>query len=246
VLFDRRRTGSVRFNVAALVRAGRAVRDRFSSDTWRVISTLEREFGEPHTLDAGLDRLDRVLLLLAAFGGLSADSMSRGQRWRFLEIGRRVERALSSIALLRAYCPAGADTIGVPWEALLAIADASVTYRRRYRSTADPGAVLDLLIDDESNPRSLLYQLLQLAALLDGLAVTSSATEAPIEEQLVAEALAEVRRSAAPDAAQSRRIDPALEAMLVRIHELLAKLSEQLGRSYFSRGAQPQQLVRVS
>lgn len=245
VLFDRRRAGSVRFNVAALVRAGRAVRDRFSSDTWRVISTLEREFAEPHTLDAGLDRLDRILLLLAAFGGLSADSMSRGQRWRFLEIGRRVERALTSIALLRAFCPSGADTHAVPWEALLTIADASVTYRRRYRSTADAGAVLDLLIDDETNPRSLLYQLLQLGALLDGLAGTCGAVEAPIEEQLVAEALADVRSSTAPDAAQARRIDPALEAMLGRVHELLSKLSDQLGRSYFSRGAQPQQLVRV-
>ena len=92
VLFDRGRTGSLRFNLEALVRAARAVRDRLSTDTWRVISALDRELAGRATLDAALERLERLLLLLAAFGGLSADSMSRGQRWRFLEIGRRLER----------------------------------------------------------------------------------------------------------------------------------------------------------
>ena len=62
-----------------------------------MISALDREFSEPLNLDDALEHLDRVLLLLAAFGGLSADSMSRGQRWRFLEIGRRLELSLIHI-----------------------------------------------------------------------------------------------------------------------------------------------------
>jgi uncharacterized circularly permuted ATP-grasp superfamily protein/uncharacterized alpha-E superfamily protein len=245
VLFDLRRAGSLRFNVAALLRAGRAVRDRFSSDTWRVISDLEREFAEPHSLDGALDLLDRVLLLLAAFGGLSADSMSRGQRWRFLEIGRRLERALSGVALLRVFCPPGADARAVPWETLLGIADASITYRRRYRATADPGAVLDLLIDDETNPRSVLYQLLQIALLLEGLTGSGAAAEPPNEATLVREALAAVRDSAAPDAPQARRIDSLLDTMLASVQERLGALSNHLARDYFSRGAQAQQLVRI-
>jgi uncharacterized circularly permuted ATP-grasp superfamily protein/uncharacterized alpha-E superfamily protein len=245
VLFALRRTGSVRFNLAALVRAGRAVRDRFSTDTWRVISSLDREFVEPRNLDEALDRLDRILLLLAAFGGLSADSMSRGQRWRFLEIGRRIERALMGVTLLRAFCPPATDVRAVPWETLLTIADASTTYRRRYRSTADPGAVLDLLVDDETNPRSVRYQLLQLAALVDGLAGPSGAGPRPAEESLVREALAELRGSAASEAPQARRVDRALDEMLAHLQELLVALSDQLARSYFNRGAQAQQLVRV-
>ena len=243
VLFDIRRTGSVRFDLAALVRAGRAGRDRFSTEAWRVISTLDREFAEPPALDHALDRLDRVLLLLAAFGGLSADSMSRGQRWRFLEIGRRLERALTGVTLLRTLCPRDADAGAVPWEALLTIADASITYKRRYRATADPGAVLDLLIDDETNPRSLLYQLLQLDALIEGLAGPSAATPPAAEEALVRDALGAVRR-VGPEALQPRRID-GVEQMLLRVHDILVALSDQLGRSYFSRGAQAQQLVRV-
>jgi uncharacterized circularly permuted ATP-grasp superfamily protein/uncharacterized alpha-E superfamily protein len=245
VLFGLRRTGSVRFNLAALVRAGRAVRDRFSTDTWRVISSLDREFVEPRNLDEALDRLDRILLLLAAFGGLSADSMSRGQRWRFLEIGRRIERGLTGVSLLRAFCPPDTDARAVPWETLLTIADASITYRRRYRSTADPGAVLDLLVDDETNPRSVRYQLLQLAALVDGLAAPRGTGPPPVEESMLREALAELHGGAAPETPQARRVDRALDEMLTRLQEQLVALSDQLARSYFNRGAQAQQLVRL-
>jgi uncharacterized alpha-E superfamily protein len=246
VIFDERRTGSLRFNLAALVRAGRAVLDRFSTDTWSVISRLDRELTETDDLDAALDRLDRVILLLAAFGGLSADSMSRGQRWRFLEIGRRVERALTAIALLRTFCRPDAEARDVPWEAILAIADASITYRRRYRSAADPGAVLDLLIDDETNPRSLLYQLLQLAALVDGLAGAGGAAARPLEATLVDDALAALRGSAAPEVRLPRRIDTDLAEMLARTYDLLGALSDQLSRTYFARGAQAQQLVQFT
>ena len=245
VIFDLHRTGSLRFNLAALVRAGRAVRDRFSTDTWRVISRLDRELTETDDLGAALDRLDHTILLLAAFGGLSADSMSRGQRWRFLEIGRRIERALTGVALLRTFCPPDTDARAVPWEAMLTIADASITYRRRYRSAADPGAVLDLLIDDETNPRSVLYQVLQLAALVDGLA-GPGVTARPLESVLLADALETLRGSAAPELLQPRRIDTDLAQMLVHVQDLLGALTDQLARTYFTRGAQAQQLVRFT
>jgi uncharacterized circularly permuted ATP-grasp superfamily protein/uncharacterized alpha-E superfamily protein len=244
VALDGRRVGALRFNIAALVRAGRAVRDRFSSDTWRVITALDREL-EPGRFDELLEQVERVLLLLAAFGGLSADSMSRGQRWRFLEIGRRLERACSGITLLRALCPLGIHATAVPWEALLAAADASTTYRQRYRSTGDPAATLDLLIDDESNPRSLVYQVLQLAALVDGLTGTADAPPAHREGALLREMLAAFREGSGPESPPVRGLDRALDDMLVRVLERLSALSEELERAYFRRGAAAQQLVRV-
>lgn len=241
LLFDPARAGSVRFALDALARAARAVRDRFSTDTWRVLGAVQREFGEPLNLDDALERLDRLLLLLAAFGGLSADSMNRGQRWRFLEIGRRLERALNGIAVLRGLCPPGVDASAVPWEAVLAVADASITYRRRYRASADPASVLDLLLDDETNPRAVVFQLIQLDALLDGLG-GASAAERTAERALLRHALAELRRGVTPG---GRALDRALDESLARLQELLAGISDALAAAYFSRGARPQQLVRV-
>jgi uncharacterized alpha-E superfamily protein len=250
VLLDPQRVGSLRFNLDALVRAARTVRDRFSSDSWRVIAALDREPPAGDDLQDAYEHLDRVLLLLAAFAGLSADSINRGQRWRFLELGRRTERALGAIALVGAFCPPHGDPTGVPWEAVLAIADASITYRRRYRSTADPGAILDLLIDDETNPRSLLYQLLQLELLLDGLAAASAPSQRTPEQMLVREAVDEVRSTGAQldgtAAEKVRRLDAELGIGLQHVSSRLAALSEELARSYFTRGAGPRQLVRIA
>ena len=241
LLFDAGRAGSVRFALRALSRAARAARDRFSTDTWRVLGALQREFSEPFSLDDAIEHLDRLLLLLAAFGGLSADSMSRGQRWRFLEIGRRLERAVGGINAVRALCPPGVEASAVPWETLLSVADASITYRRRYRAMADPAAVLDLLLDDESNPRSVIYQLVQLDTLLDGLG-GATAAERTAERAVLRDALTELRRAAAPG---SRTLDRGLAESLGRLQELLAAISDALAAAYFSRGARPQQLVRL-
>lgn len=241
LLYDRARAGGARFNLEALARAARAVRDRLSSDTWRVLTQMQRALADGATMDAAPERIEQVLLLLAAFGGLSADSMSRGQRWRFLEIGRRIERGLGVVNLLRGLCPPGADAMAVPWEALLAVADASITYRRRYRVTADVGAVLDLLIDDESNPRSLAYQLLQLDALLDGL--TAAPGSAPSGARDTVRSAREELRRPVPAA---RRFDRGLDETLQRVGALLSAAADALAATHFSRGDRPQQLVRLA
>ncbi|MBX3023982.1 circularly permuted type 2 ATP-grasp protein [bacterium] len=241
LLFDRARVGGARFNLEALARAARAVRDRLSTDTWRVLTAMQRALADGASLEAAPERIEQLLLLLAAFGGLSADSMSRGQRWRFLEIGRRLERGLGVVNLLRGLCPPGTDIAAVPWEALLAVADASITYRRRYRATADAGAVLDLLIDDESNPRSLAYQLLQLDALLDGL--TAGAGTPGAAREAVRAARGELRH---PGPTTGRALDHGLDDTLQRIGAALGVAADALAAAYFSRGDRPQQLVRVA
>lgn len=242
ILFDRARTGSLRFNLDALARAARTVRDRLSTDTWRVLAAMQRIAAEPTPLDQAPEQIDRLLLLLAAFAGLSADSMSRGQRWRFLEIGRRLERGVALVNLLRGICPPGVETSALPWEALLVVADASITYRRRYRATADAGAVLDLLLVDDGNPRSLAFQLVQLDALLDGLTAAPGAR--PHARDLVRAARDELRAAFPADG--NRALDRALDESLQRIAELLLATADALAAAYFVREARPQQLVRVA
>ncbi|MFN8643608.1 MAG: alpha-E domain-containing protein [Candidatus Binatia bacterium] len=131
----------------------------------------------------------------------------------------------------------------MPWEALLAVADASITYRRRYRATADAGAVLDLLVDDESNPRSLAYQLVQLEALLAGLA-TAAGTSASAARDC-ARATREELRAALPTSG-GRALDRALDESLQRVAEILTAGADAIAAAYFSRGARPQQLVRLA
>ncbi len=241
VLLDARRTGSVRYNLSALVRTARAVRDRLSADTWRVINNLDRELMGDIDLRQALSDLDRMLTLLAAFAGLSADSMSRGDGWHFLEIGRRLERALGMLMTTQAICPPGSNPLAVPWDDLLLIADASTAHRRRDRSGTEAGVVLDLVLDDETNPRSVVHQLLRLDALLAGLSVPGqrSPTQALIADTLDALRLT----SGGASGAAPRQPGAALNRVLEQTAEALAALSDLMTRTYFSRPDRPQQLV---
>src|SRR5207237_6596077 len=91
-------------DLEALYRTAGSVRDRISADMWRAVSRLlltSAQPPEPPTLSDMLDRLDQAVLTLAGFGGLAAESMTRGHGWRFLDMGRRLERALQLLKLLR-------------------------------------------------------------------------------------------------------------------------------------------------
>jgi uncharacterized circularly permuted ATP-grasp superfamily protein/uncharacterized alpha-E superfamily protein len=251
VLLDRRRPGSVRYNIDALVRTGRAVRDRLSSDTSRVISSLNRELVRPCELATARDVLQRLIIQLAAFAGLCAESMSRGPAWRFIEIGRYLERAVHTAILLRTLFVPGATSPGSALEALLAIAHSLKTYRRRYRSHIDAPAVLDLLLLDESNPRALGHLLGQLEELVATLGGDEAPRRGPAQ-RLVLDALTRLRLfdlstltqpegGGAPSADGVR----ALDRLLGDIVTLLTALSDELTRRYFSSAEAPHQLVRI-
>ncbi|HUI24754.1 MAG TPA: alpha-E domain-containing protein, partial [Candidatus Kryptonia bacterium] len=246
VLLDERRVGSLRFNLESVVRTGRSVRDRLSSDALRVINVLHRELSRPVELNGAIEVLERVILNLAAFAGLCGESMSRGQGWRFLEIGRCLERAVQAITLLRSLIPVTSSD-GPLWEAMLAIAHSIKTYRRRYRSQIQPHAVLDLLLLDESNPRSVGYQLAQLYASVRALAPEASRRSAA--ERLALDALDRVRLidldtiNLAPG---NETATGDLPELLVAVAEVLARLSDELTRRYFTQAELPQQLIRLA
>jgi uncharacterized alpha-E superfamily protein len=149
--------------------AGRA-RDRVSTDMWRVLSgsglsKLPSDASARRAFSAEtLESINRTILTLAAFGGLAMDSMTRGEGWRFLDMGRRLERGMNLLTLLRHSLVHPVANEGPLLEAVLEIADSSMTYRRRYLGSLQAAAVFDLLLCDETNPRSLVFQL---AALFD-------------------------------------------------------------------------------
>jgi uncharacterized alpha-E superfamily protein len=166
------RTGSLRNLATRVVRLAMLVRDRTSNDLWRALSQLEDSVAhEMASWSAGeaIGLLNRVLLLSASFKGIVRENMTRAQGWRFLDMGQRMERALNLCTFLRetlATTEAGHPSL---LESVLEVADSTLTYRSRYNLLPNLMAVYDLILLDDTNPRSLLFQLEQLEKHLERL-----------------------------------------------------------------------------
>ena len=170
VLLDEQRPGSLAHAGRHLVDCAHTVRDQLSVDTWMVISGLSRElldlgtqqFERQNALQA---KLRRVMQSLLALSGLVAEGMVRDPGWRFMDAGRRVERGIQLARFLQATLDVrrGLATDSLLLESVLTATESIITYRRRYRSQAQLETVLDLLLLDAGNPRSLVFQLDALA-----------------------------------------------------------------------------------
>ncbi len=133
------------------------LRDRMSADHWR---TLNRLIGDPvfqrqPSMPLTLVWLDRAVTALMTLSGFVLDGMTRGIGWRFLSLGRRVERLATMCSALEVATDEGRSH-GLDW--LLDLADSSVTYRSRYLAAPEWLPVLDMLVSDVANPRSLAFQ----------------------------------------------------------------------------------------
>jgi uncharacterized circularly permuted ATP-grasp superfamily protein/uncharacterized alpha-E superfamily protein len=184
LVYQAHRLGTISEIVGRLQRIAFAVRDRFSADSWRILQQLQSDArqrpGRVPLADA-LNLLNTLVLNLAAFSGMEMENMTRGHGWRFLDLGRRLERAVNVVTL----CQAGikAHTEGeVILEPMLEIGDSIITYRRRYFAPPQLSAVLDLLLADETNPRSLAFQLQELLGHAARLPRTGNPDQ-PLDEQ---------------------------------------------------------------
>jgi len=265
LLIDGQRSGTLAYNLRALLFATREVRDRISPDLWRVFNDMEETMqrielrltqprnavialaygGNMYT--QALEELNHLLLSFAAFSGLALESMTHGQGWSFLVIGRRLERAYMLATLLRAMLVKAMPETEqfLLLEALLNICDSQMTYRSRYRTYVRVEPALDLLLQDETNPRALCYQLERLQYFLGQLPRDSVFAYKSEEERLALNALTTVRLA---DPRQLGEVDseqnrPALDTLLAKLQELLPRLSDALTNSYFSHAEQPQQLA---
>lgn len=244
-LLDARRVGSLTFNVNSLIGAGRSVRDRLSDDTLRVLNTLADELGAPTQLSFALESIERLILVVSAFAGLSAENMTRGQGWRFLDMGRRIERAIDVINLLASIGVGKRQPSRPLWEMVLATTDCSITYRRRYQDQLESVAILDLLLHDESNPRSVGYQLVRLQEHVTRLPTKPEAARRSPEERYVLDAVTTLRLA---DMDSLSQLSPgeeqgALLDLLGRLETRLQLLSDSIRNSYFEHIEAPRQLV---
>ncbi|GAB6909130.1 conserved hypothetical protein [Desulfosarcina cetonica] len=190
-LYEKERPESVVTLLKQVQNAARNVRDRLSLDSWRVINRLDvftdTAAGDP------LDLLDDTLFTLSAFSGLAMESMTRGLGWRFMDMGRRIERAINQTSLIRLGLPRVCADSRSALETLLEICDSIMTYRARYRTAFQLAPVMDLLVMDESNPKSLAFQCSQIAAHVEELPRLDSRRYTTGEERLALEMLTAVR-----------------------------------------------------
>jgi len=243
-IFEEQRGDSL---TETLNRAGRSaaqVRDRLPSDLLRVVSqfgSLTRRadgsaWGYVSVVDA-LAVLNACIGMLAALRGIEVENMTRGPGWHFLSIGRRLERSLHLVKLFRTVIVPLNPQIWPALEMVLEVADSSVTYRSRYFTILQPAPVLDLLMNEEVNPRSLAFQAKDLSEHCRSLSSMPSGAGWPINKQKrVEEAasdlfLADVHMLCETGAAGSRE---KLDELLAGLDEALPALSNAITHTYFS------------
>lgn len=240
-ILDPSRPGSLRNIVDNLFRLAIQVRDRTSNDMWRVISGLnDRLTLAPgsHVMLAGdaVGILNETLLSLAAFHGLARENMTRAQAWRFIDMGLRIERAIYLGTLLEAtlYLPES-DNPSV-LEAVLEVADSSITYRSRYSLLPQAAAVFDLVLLDDKNPRSVLFQIRQLRKHFGHLPPEREAAEAQSGRSLLHNCAARLDQADTRELSGFKGELP--ESRVARlIRQTLAdlpRLSDAIAASYFA------------
>jgi uncharacterized alpha-E superfamily protein len=240
-LFKQQAPGGLGKTLLELRRIAALVRDRLSMDTWRILNQLHQDFRLRHgriQFEDALAHLNRMITDLAAFSGMEMENMTRGHGWRFLDVGRRLERAINLTSLLRSAL-VGGPTQEAILEPLLEIADSTMTYRRRYFAQPQLLPVVDLLVSDDSNTRSIAFQLAALDAHASALPKDPKAPSPTQEQRLVAHAIGTLH-AADIDAlcrATARGQFPGVRGLLGAVEHDLRALSDAITYFYFSHAA---------
>jgi uncharacterized circularly permuted ATP-grasp superfamily protein/uncharacterized alpha-E superfamily protein len=252
-IFDENRAGSLRASLTATHRMASVVRDRISMDSWRVLNRMDQDF-LLGTLPRGmlqlgdvLAMLNQLILNLSAFSGLGTESMTRTQAWRFLDMGRRIERSLGTSGLLGSTLVRDTPNLPPLLEALLEVADSSMTYRSRYLSTLQLAPVLDLLLTDETNPRAVAFQLVSLSEHVDNLPQAVEGPARTTEQRLVLSALTSLRLAEIADLQEvdETGVRHRLDRMVTKLITQLRGLSEAITHTYLVHAGPSRQLAEI-
>ena len=157
---------SVGYYLRALRMTGSVVRERLSQEHWRVMVRAEEELFtrcSAHAAQGDYSSLMALQVLkntsdhMAAITGAQTDRMTRDDGWRLLSIGRHIERlGFLAASLLAGFQTGSVHTAG-GFEAMLALFDGTITFHAQYQQSRDLVALIDLLVLDRENPRSLAW-----------------------------------------------------------------------------------------
>ncbi|MFT4187614.1 MAG: circularly permuted type 2 ATP-grasp protein [Aeromicrobium sp.] len=248
LLLDMSRPASVAQSVAALREAAQSVRDQLSPDVWRVFASIDRAaaaLGPDAPSPQVNESAGRMLTAISALHGVS-DSMMRDDGWRMMMFGRAVERCQQVVRLLDGAVTVrrGVDVDRNVLATALTVAESAVTHRRRYRGSLGPEGVVDLLLSDEANPRSVAFNLARAAELLAALTGSTGATR---PERLLDDLREEV---AGVDAAALTRYEddrrPELESLLGSVRSLLNRLADAVAETHLVAAPTPRSFDLVT
>jgi uncharacterized circularly permuted ATP-grasp superfamily protein/uncharacterized alpha-E superfamily protein len=219
--------GSALSLIRSALRTASSLRERLSPDAWQVITEMAARLSENvQDEDGAVSAAELTLRELAAFSGLSQENMNRAVGWRFLEMGRRAERAINTARFARQFAweEAGDEELDV----LLTLVDCQITYRSRYLIAPVLAPVRDLVVLDPYNPRSVAFQV---SALNDHIAELPALKEGGLIERPQRLALALRGRLIIAEAAE---LD---SKWLFALEQELLTLADAIGLHYFPHGA---------
>lgn len=223
-----------------LHRVAHLTRDRLSLEAWQTLSKFGSGDAWGQAMAAAsqntmLDLLDEGLASLSAFNGLMHENMTRNFGWAFLDMGRRLERAYNlSEAILTLFIPRpGEEEEQSSLLLLLELADSFITYRSRYRLDPILPLVLDLLLLDETNPRSLAFQLAALSRHMESLP-DANRGRGLSEARRILLALSTSIRLADIEVMAAESCGGGLSQLLVEQLRLLPEFTGALSRHYFN------------
>jgi uncharacterized circularly permuted ATP-grasp superfamily protein/uncharacterized alpha-E superfamily protein len=176
--------------------------------------------------------LNEILDGIAAFDGLARENMTRAQAWRFIDMGLRIERAIYLCQLLNCVLDApDADNYSL-LEAVLEVADSSITYRSRYNLLPQLAPVADLILLDDRNPRAVLFQIHQLVQHFERLPQERNSAG----REILNNCLARLERGDTRELAGLRDNLPATKTgrLIQQTLRDLPKLSDAIAASYFA------------
>lgn len=212
---------------SALNSAGQ-LRDRFSDDGWLALknllnATLKLQKSQPSSGDDMARAMNDLIQKVTSFSGLIHENMYRFTGWRFLSIGRSLERALETSSILLSFAEPNAP-IGA-LDVALEIADSSMSHRRLFTVDTHRRSVIDLIALDELNPRSILYHVVGLQIQTSFLPSVEKSPNPQDIANAIQKMVIEIK-SISPESASNTDF--------VETRKKLGKISSLLANVYFS------------
>lgn len=224
--------GSARSIALLATRSASIVRERLSQDMWQLLTRLDARLArasaraplEPEILEM----TERALHTLAALSGLMDENFNRVTGWVFIDLGRRVERAINTCRFVRYF--AADDPTVETLDALLELIDSQISYRTRYLAGAAQAPAIDMAMLDPFNPRSVAFQSRRIDSHLAALPSLSDDGMMEPQRRLAVALRAEL------EAEDARRLET---ARVLTIEQRLMAIADAVAARYFSHGSDP-------